>query len=167
MLSLISDLSVEQIVLYTKSRWSKLITNKINEKVNLLYLNESNKIRKLHHWNKFLKSIKLEKYLLKLQQSDAMVIFKLRTRMTNLKNNFHWKYQDNNCPRFLHEPDHEEYLFCSCSQLSSLYRKYRITSYCEVFENNLTVERYKEIVIFIRETGIEEQQNLNIAICAW
>ena len=49
MLSLISDLSVEQIVLYTKSRWSKLITNKINEKVNLLYLNESNKIRKLHH----------------------------------------------------------------------------------------------------------------------
>ena len=47
------NLSVEQIVLYTKNRWNKLITNKINEKANLLHLNESNKLRKLHHFNKF------------------------------------------------------------------------------------------------------------------
>ena len=83
------NLSVEQIALYTKNRWNKLITNKINEKPNIMYLNESNKLRKLHHLNQFKKSIKLEKYLTKLQQSDAIVIFKLRTRMTNLKNNFH------------------------------------------------------------------------------
>ena len=86
-----NNLSVEQIVLYTKNRWNKLITNKINEKANLLYLNESNKLKKLHHLNKFVKSIKLEKKLIKLQQLDAIVIFKLRTRMTNLKNNFHGK----------------------------------------------------------------------------
>ena len=86
-----NNLPVEQIVLYTKNRWNKLITNKINEKANLLYLNESNKLKKLHHLNKFLKSIKLEKYLIKLQQLDAIIIFKLRTRMTNLKNNFHGK----------------------------------------------------------------------------
>ena len=77
--------------------------------------------------------------------------------MTNLKNNFHEKYQDNNCPRCLHGPDDEGHLFSSCSQLSSLYQKYRITNYYEAFENDLTVERYKEIVSFVRETGIEEQ----------
>ena len=71
------NLSVEQIALYTKNRQNKLITNKISEKVNIMYLNESNELRKLHHLNKFKKSIKLEKYLTKLQQSDAIVIFKL------------------------------------------------------------------------------------------
>ena len=94
-----------------------------------MYLNESNKLRKLHHLNKFKKSIKLEKYLTKLQQSDAIVIFKLRTRMTNLKNNFHWKYQDNNCPRCLYQPDDEERLLSYCAQFGSLYQKYRITYY--------------------------------------
>ena len=151
------NLSVKQIALYTKNSWNKLITNKINEKVNIMYLNESNKLRRLHHLNKFKKSIKLEKYLTKLQQSDAIVIFKLRTRMTNLENNFHRKYQDNNCPRCLPESDDEEHLFSSCSQLGSLYQKYRITNYYEVFENNVTIERYKEIVSFMREIGIEEQ----------
>ena len=76
--------------------------------------------------------------------------------MTNLKNNFHRKYQDNNCPRCLHEPDDEEHLFSSCLQLGSLYQKYRITNYYEVFKNDQTVEKYKETVSFIRETGIEE-----------
>ena len=53
------------------------------------------------------------KYLIKLQQSDSIVMFKLRTRMTNLKNNFHGKYQDNNFPRCLHEPDDEELFFAT------------------------------------------------------
>ena len=60
---------------------------------------------------------------MKLQQSGSIVIFKLRTRMTNLNNNFHEKYMDNNCPRWLHEPDDEEHLFSSCSQLGSLLSK--------------------------------------------
>ena len=78
--------------------------------------------------------------------------------MTNPKNNFHGKYQDNNCPRWLHEP---EDLFSSCSLLGSLYQRYKISNYYEVFENDVTVEReivsYKEIVSFMRETRIEEQ----------
>ena len=88
-----------------------------------MYLNESNKLRKLHHLNKIKKSIKLGKYLTKLQQSDAIVIFKLRTRMTNLKNKIHGKYQDNNCARCIHEPNDKEHLFSSCSQLGALYQK--------------------------------------------
>ena len=120
-----------------------------------MHLNENNKRRKLHHLNKFKKSKKMGKYLTKLQQSDAIVIFKLRTKMTNLKNNFHWKCQGNSCPRCLHELDDEQHLFSSYSQLDSLYRKSRTTN--EVFENDVTVERYKEIVSFVRETEIEEQ----------
>ena len=55
------NLSVEQMVYYIENRWNKLITNKINEKANILNLNESNKLRKLNHLNKFKKSVKLEK----------------------------------------------------------------------------------------------------------
>ena len=51
------NLSVEQIALYTKNEWNNLITNKINEKANTMYLNETNKLRKLHHLNKYKKSI--------------------------------------------------------------------------------------------------------------
>ena len=51
------NLSVEQIAFYTKNKWNKLITNKINEKANIMYLNETNKLRKLHHLNKYKKSI--------------------------------------------------------------------------------------------------------------
>ena len=120
-----------------------------------MHLNENNKRRKLHHLNKFKKSKKMGKYLTKLKQSEAIVIFKPRTKMTNLKNNFHWKCQGNSCPRCLHELDDEQHLFSSYSQLDSLYRKSRITN--EVFENDVTVERYKEIVSFVRETEIEEQ----------
>ena len=39
------NLSVEQIALYIKNKWNELITNKINEKANKMYLNESNKLR--------------------------------------------------------------------------------------------------------------------------
>ena len=59
--------------------------------------------------------------------------------MMNLKNNFRGKYQDNNCPRCLHEPDDEEHLPSSCSWLGSQYQKHRITNYYEVFENDVTV----------------------------
>ena len=69
--------SVEEIASYTKNRWNKLITNKINEKADIMYLSEINKLRKPHHLNKFKKSIKLEKYVTTLQQADAIVIFKL------------------------------------------------------------------------------------------
>ena len=55
------NLSVEQMVYYIENRWNKLITNRINEKANILNLIESNKLRKLNHLNKFKKSIKLEK----------------------------------------------------------------------------------------------------------
>ena len=55
------NLSVEQIALYTKYRWNKLITNKINKKANIMHLNENNKRRKLLHLNKFKKSKKYGK----------------------------------------------------------------------------------------------------------
>ena len=42
------NLSVEQIAFYTKNKWNKLITNKINENANIMYLNETNKLR---WWN--------------------------------------------------------------------------------------------------------------------
>ena len=62
--------------------------------------------------------------------------------MTNMKNNFYEKNQNNNCPRCHHEQDDEEHLFSYCSQLGSLYGNYKITNWDEAFE---------------RETGIEEQ----------
>ena len=113
------------------------------KKTSIMYLNDSNKLRILHHLNKFKKSIKLEKYLTKLQQSDAIVIFKRRTTK-----NFRRKYQDNNCPRCLHESDDEVHLISHCSQHS--------------FDNDPTAERYKQISSFFRSRRSVKYKYSNI-----
>ena len=40
----------------------------------------------------------------------------------------------------------EEHLFGKCEKLKDLYVKYNILGYEKVFNNNITIERLKEIV---------------------
>ena len=88
-----------------------------------------------------------EKYMSKLSRSEASAIFKLRTRMIHLKNNFRNIYEhDILCSRCKKEQDMEEHLFGKCEKLKDLYVKYNILGYEEVFTNNITIERLKEIV---------------------
>ena len=50
------------------------------------------------------------------------------------------------CSRFKKEQDMEEHLFGKCEKLKDLYVKYNILGYEKVFNNNINIERLKEIV---------------------
>ena len=97
-----------------------------------------------------------EKYMSKLPRSDASTIFKLRTRMIHLKNNFRNIYKhDILCPQCKKEQDMEEDLFRNYEKLKDLYIKYNILGHEEVF-NNITIERLKQIVKFIEELDVKQ-----------
>ena len=98
-----------------------------------------------------------EKYMSKLPRSDASTIFKLCTRMIHLKSNFRNIYKhDILCPRFKKEQDMEEDLFGNYEKLKDLYIKYNILGHEEVFNNNISIERLKQIVKFIEELDVKQ-----------
>ena len=58
-------------------------------------------------------------------------------------------------PTIQKEQDMEEQLFGKCEKLKDLYIKCSIMGYEEVFNNNITVERLKQIVKFIQELNLK------------
>ena len=80
-----------------KSKWRKLVKIKMEEKANEIYKNEFEK--KLKCLNQYKTKIKRERYIDILQQKHKRIIFKLRTRLINVRNNFKNKYKDLMCPR--------------------------------------------------------------------
>ena len=76
--------------------------------------------------------------------------------MIHSKKNFRDIYkQDILCLRCKKEQDVEEYLFGKCEKLKELYLKYDILEYEEVFDENITIERLKQIVKFIGELNLK------------
>ena len=93
-------------------------------KKKLVQLNEeyctkkSINLSKLKTLNKYKREPKREQYIKSLTRSEASVIFKLRTRMLNLKNNFrNNKKGDISCQRYHKEIDNEQHLLERCNQL--------------------------------------------------
>ena len=102
-------------------------------------------LSKLTTLSKYKKEPKREQYIKSLTRSEASIIFKLRTRMLNLKNNFRNNTNgDILCPRCHKEIDNKQHLFERCIQLEDLYRKYKIKSYEEIFESKTKIGRLKE-----------------------
>ena len=100
-------------------------------------------LSKLTTLSKYKKEPKREQYIKSLTRSEASIIFKLRTRMLNLKNNFRNNTNgDILCPRCHKEIDNK--LFERCIQLEDLYRKCKIKSYEEIFESKTKIGRLKE-----------------------
>ena len=50
----------------------------------------------------------------------------------------------------------EEHVFGKCEKLKDLCVKYNILGYEEVFNNNITIERLKQIVKFIEELNLKQ-----------
>ena len=74
-----------------------------------------------------------------------------------MTNHFRGKYQDSNYPINFHEPDDQEYFFSSCSQVISLYQKYKFAISYEKFDNDFTVEKYKQKECFVQEIKTKDQ----------
>ena len=87
-----------------------------------------------------------------MTRSETSVIFKLRTRMLNLKNIFRNNAKgDTLCPRCLKEIDNEQHLFERRNQLEDLYQKHKNKSYEEIFGSKTKIDKLKEIVESIKK----------------
>ena len=140
-----------------KSKWKKIVKTKIEEKANEIYKNECEKLKKLKCLNQYKAKIKRERYMDILQQKQARILFKLRTRMISVRNNFKNKYEDLMCPRCKKEIDDEKHLFTKCEKLADIQNKYNIKDPTEVFNEGLSKERMIKIAKFIDETEIEKK----------
>ena len=88
----------------------KISKAKIEEKANEIYKNECEKLKKLKCLNQYKAKIKRERYMDILQQERVRVLFKVRTQMISVRNNFKNKYEDLMCPRCKKEIDDEKHL---------------------------------------------------------
>ena len=147
----------ETISLMAKSKWKKIVKTKIEEKANEIYKNECEKLKKLKCLNQYKAKIKRERYMDILQQERVRVLFKVRTQMISVRNNFKNKYEDLMCPRCKKEIDDEKHLFTKCEKLADIQNKYNINDPNEVFNEGLSKERMIKIAKFIDETEIEKK----------
>ena len=135
----------------------KISKAKIEEKANEIYKNECEKLKKLKWLNQCKAKIKRERYMDILQQKQGRILFKLRTRMISVRNNFKNKYEDLMCPRCKKEIDDEKHLFTKCEKLANMQNKYNINYPNEVLNEGLSKERMIKIAKFIDETEIEKK----------
>ena len=77
----------------------KIVKTKTEERANEIYKNESEKRKKLKCLNQNKTKIKRVRYIDILQQKKTRILFKLRTRIINVRSNFKNKYEDLMCPR--------------------------------------------------------------------
>ena len=92
-----------------------------------------------------------------LQQKQTRILFKLRTRMINARNNFKNKYEDLMCPRCKKERDDENHLFAKCERSADMQNKYNINDPNEVFNEDRSKERMIKIAKFIGNKEIEKK----------
>ena len=135
----------------------KISKAKIEEKANEIYKNECEKLKKLKCLNQYKAKIKRERYMDILQQERVRVLFKVRTQMISVRNNFKNKYEDLMCPRCKKEIDDEKHLFTKCEKLADTQNKYNINDPNKVFNEGLSKERMIKIAKFIDKTEIEKK----------
>ena len=137
-----------------KSKWKKIVKIKIEEKANEIYKNECKKLKKLKCLNQYKAKIKHERYMDILQQKQARILFKLRNRMINIRNNFKNAYEDLMCPRWKKKIDDEKNLFTKCQKLADIQNKYNMNDLNKVLNEGLSKERMIIIAKFIHEQEI-------------
>ena len=135
----------------------KISKAKIEEKANEIYKNECEKLKKLKCLNQYKAKIKRERYMDILQQERVRVLFKVRTQMISVRNNFKNKYEDLMCPKCKKEIDDEKHLFTKYEKLANMQNKYNINYPNEVLNEGLSKERMIKIAKFIDETEIEKK----------
>ena len=84
--------------------------------------------------------LKCERHVDMLQQKQAGILFKLRTWMVSVRNDFKSNYEDLMCPRCEKEIDSEKHLFIKCKKLADIQNKYNINDPNEVLNEVLSKE---------------------------
>ena len=147
--------SLQQIKALSKTKWKNILKQKMIKRTEEYCKTKSQNLSKLKLLNKYKTKPQKEQYIKKLTRSEASTIFKLRTRMTNVKSNYKNKHSNNlKCDRCSKENEDEQHLFERCDQLKLLQQKYKIKNFEEVFQST-EIERLKQIASFIKELGLE------------
>jgi hypothetical protein len=81
------DKSISQINALTKAQWKNLVNKNIKDYAYREYVEQGKSLTKLHELSKHKHTIDVEEYITKLPYNEAILLFKLRTRMLPLKCN--------------------------------------------------------------------------------
>ena len=100
---------IEQIKCYKKSKWKKLVKEKIQQYVNKEYQQESKTMKKLRFVHE--KQIKRKEYIEVCTTNEIENIIKTRLNMQEFKCNFKGKDKEIECPLCKEEPDTTEHVF--------------------------------------------------------
>jgi len=115
----------EDIVNLTKHQWKYKVKQATQNKSKMKWTEEATKLSKLKQFCQNISNITEHNVLFKLNHQDANTIFKARTRMLPLKNNFKGNYntQSMQCPRCNTENtvDNEKHLLEECTQTSKAH----------------------------------------------
>ena len=131
----------------SKSKWKSKLVKHIRKYANNHCVTKRKNLSKLRYLFEHKQEMIKEKYMYKLSRSETSAFFKLHTRMIHLKNHFRNIYKHNVlCPLYKKKQDVEEHIFAKCKKLKELYLKHDILEYEEVFDENITVEKLKQIV---------------------
>ena len=159
------NVDFEDIKKMKKSELKKRLNNAVDEKT----LNDLQNVKKSHSKVKHLKHTKLEmqRYFkagkLKISQEEVRTIFKMRSRVSDVKTNFRNKYDSLLCDLCYEEDESQEHIL-NCKEIISLKKNNeKPPEYEKLFEHNMKnqVEIAKHFIenIKIRKKVIETKQN--------
>ena len=82
---------------------------------------------------------KRKNYMNKLTRKEASTIFKARTRMLDIKENYRGKYTDNKCRACKQEPETQEHILESCTKIHDNHTTHVTKD--EIFDEDITTLR--------------------------
>ena len=154
------NVDMEEIKLMKKSKLKHILKNSTEEKA----LEELEKKKAKHSkvMNIKHKQIKMQKYLksngLKMNQEEVQTIFKLRSRMTNVKTNFRGKYDNFECELCNEEDENQKHMLECKEIMKKIKVEVKIPEYDELFKGNVR-EQLEIAKAFLENMKIKEDLN--------
>ena len=131
------DEDLEKIKCLKKITLKNVLDNKIKEKV----FEELNLLKESHSKVKHLKHyvFEMQKYFkpcnIKITKEEAQEIFKLRSRVSDVKLNYKGKYETYECQVCKKEDESQEHIIVKCKSLNK--SKEEMIKYEDIFEGNV------------------------------
>ena len=153
------DEDLEKIKCLKKITLRNILDNNIKEKVfeelNLLKENHS-KVKHLKHY-----VFEMQKYFkpcnIKITKEEAQEIFKLRSRVSDVKLNYKGKYETYECQVCKKEDESQEHIIIKCTSLNK--SKEEIMKYEDIFDGNV-IKKVKIARKFIENIKLREKLKL-------
>ena len=152
------EMSLEEIKRMSKNSFKRRIKSAV-EKVSLKYLNnkkfEKTKLKDLCY-----EDLKMQEYLKSsdLKISERKLLFQLRTRMIDVKENFKHAYPDHVCPLCGCENDSQQHLlYCTAISTDSTFMIDPNVRYSDIFSNDV---RKQGLITRLFQSQLKKRKSL-------